>query len=106
MHCPTPHAGDYDTNTNTIDVMENMFGMVHCKPNHLYNFSPVAAIGNRGYEIVKVVSSVLNHAENFCSPNLGLVITGFLFARRVSVNPSGCGQSPCAEFRWCLRRFP
>jgi hypothetical protein len=48
--------------------------MVHCKPNHLYNFSPVAAIsnrvysgaiGNRGYEIVKVVSSVLNHASFF-----------------------------------------
>jgi hypothetical protein len=46
--------------------------MVHFKPTHLYKFLPVAAIsnrvysgaiGNRGYEIVKVVSSVLNYAE-------------------------------------------
>jgi nucleotide-binding universal stress UspA family protein len=45
--------------------------MVHCKPNHLYKFSSVAAIsnrakvnaiGNRGYEIVKVIAPVLNHA--------------------------------------------
>ena len=48
--------------------------MVHCKLNYLYNFSPVAAIsnrvysgaiGNRGYEIVKFFSSVLNHALSF-----------------------------------------
>jgi hypothetical protein len=48
--------------------------MVHCKPNHLYKFSSVAAIsnrvysgaiGNRGYEIVKVIAPVLNHAQIF-----------------------------------------
>ncbi len=46
--------------------------MVHFKPTHLYKFLPVAAIsnrarvnaiGNRGYEFVKVFSSGLNYAE-------------------------------------------
>jgi hypothetical protein len=47
-------------------------GMVHCKLNHLYKFSSVAAIfnrarvngiGKRGYEIVNTAIPALTYAE-------------------------------------------